>query len=443
MSRKPECWLRLGSHSEKEYFLKTGHIFSGIIVNANLLAATPAATASLIVRMAGTGTRYWIDPYTYPFAQNIEWLKSYSKREKRRTIKRTFRTLAEEYGEPVLSALAEERELTPEDFSDQSVAREFARRVLTYQLERPARELEQDDSADLVTDAIPPPRLVAAPYFYESARTQLWRQTNLMLAREFCTVAEGANPHCVICVGHEILDAPRRIGALCEDWLSVPCSGYVLWLSDLDETELSSGRAQQLRRVVECLSASGKRTVYNAHGGFLSGLLSHFGMTGFSHGVGYGERRDVVPVLGGGVPWITYYFPPLHQKLHPAKIETMLPGLGVTSASTFHDVICDCEICRGVIAGDIDNFTEFGEVARKPENERAFPTKACLKKCKYHYLLARRDELKYIDSMPLEAVLRHLQAAYDTYADQAVLASTEYLAAWRTCLDDSSTDETA
>jgi hypothetical protein len=39
--------IRLGSHSEKEYLLKTANLFKGVIVGANLLEMTPGATVSL------------------------------------------------------------------------------------------------------------------------------------------------------------------------------------------------------------------------------------------------------------------------------------------------------------------------------------------------------------------------------------------------------------
>jgi hypothetical protein len=38
-----EVFLRLGSHSEKQYVIKTFRLFHGVLVGANLLESTPGA----------------------------------------------------------------------------------------------------------------------------------------------------------------------------------------------------------------------------------------------------------------------------------------------------------------------------------------------------------------------------------------------------------------
>ena len=50
---EPRVILRMGTHAEKEYFEKTLRLFDGLALNANLVEATPGATASLLVRFAG------------------------------------------------------------------------------------------------------------------------------------------------------------------------------------------------------------------------------------------------------------------------------------------------------------------------------------------------------------------------------------------------------
>ena len=55
---RPQVLLRLGSHAEKDYFLKTLHLWNGLIVGANLLESTPGATSSLVVRFAGEKNGY-------------------------------------------------------------------------------------------------------------------------------------------------------------------------------------------------------------------------------------------------------------------------------------------------------------------------------------------------------------------------------------------------
>ena len=104
------------------------------------------------------------------------------------------------------------------------------------------------------------------------------------------------------------------------------------------------------------------------HGGYLSALLSKRGLTGFSHGVGYGESKDVVPVIGVIVPVVNYHYPPLHIRTGIAEIERALTELEIFDADDFHEKVCDCTVCKGVIAGDLKNLRQFGEFVLKVGN---------------------------------------------------------------------------
>ena len=49
----PSVVLRLGSHAEKDYFLKTIELWDGLMVGANLVEAAPRATSSMVLKFAG------------------------------------------------------------------------------------------------------------------------------------------------------------------------------------------------------------------------------------------------------------------------------------------------------------------------------------------------------------------------------------------------------
>ena len=44
-------------------------------------------------------------------------------------------------------------------------------------------------------------------------------------------------------------------------------------------------------------------------------------MSGISHGVGYGEQKDVIPVIGQSTPTVCYYLPDLKRRLGVPQIE--------------------------------------------------------------------------------------------------------------------------
>ena len=154
------------------------------------------------------------------------------------------------------------------------------------------------------------------------------------------------------------------------------------------------------------------------HGGYLSALLSKRGMTGFSHGVGYGESKDVVPVIGVVVPVVNYHYPPLHIRTGIAEIERALSELGISDADDFHEKVCDCTVCKGVIAGDLKNLRQFGEFILKVGNVRESQTPDSAKKCRLHFLLARRKEIDHVSELTAEQLKEELK---ETAADYSAL----------------------
>ena len=103
-------------------------------------------------------------------------------------------------------------------------------------------------------------------------------------------------------------------------------------------------------------------SVFNMHGSYLSLALSRFGMSGISHGVGYGEQKDVIPVIGQSTPTVRYYLPDLKRRLGVPQIERALSNVGVKSTDDFVDKICGCVICRGVLGDSLGGFSSFGDL---------------------------------------------------------------------------------
>ena len=175
-SAEPSVILRLGSHAEKEYFLKTVKEWDGLIVGANLLEASPGATSSLILKSAGEQNKipYYIDPMTYAFGTLVEngvtrtdldWIKSdqsvrvpggagQSKRQTERRYKRSYRKLAEEFRGPVLAATRSNTGITALEHDQ---IQQLCEAVVLYQARRVRREFEADPEYKDVADRIPPP----------------------------------------------------------------------------------------------------------------------------------------------------------------------------------------------------------------------------------------------------------------------------------------------
>jgi len=122
-------------------------------------------------------------------------------------------------------------------------------------------------------------------------------------------------------------------------------AGVWLWFSRFYEEAAEFHQLKNFRAFIEDLRQNVE--VYNMHGGYLSLALSRFGLNGVSHGIGYGEQKDVIPVIGQSTPTVRYYLPDLHRRLGVPQIERALKGVGVKAPEDFFAKVCDCAICQG------------------------------------------------------------------------------------------------
>jgi hypothetical protein len=118
------------------------------------------------------------------------------------------------------------------------------------------------------------------------------------------------------------------------------------WVSNLSELELSS--EVPLINYGEALMKARQRNqqVFALYGGFFSVLLSRYGLTGASHGIGFGEHRDSIELPSSGAPPARYYVPLLHRYI---GVE-----IAVHLWRQFPELIsCDCDECHGGSPSDL------------------------------------------------------------------------------------------
>ena len=422
---RSEVFLRLGSHAEKQYVIKTFRLFHGILVGANLLESTPGATVSFALNVLGKGRAFAIDPMTYTFGMDLDFIKSETidrskgKKTTKFGLKKSFAKLAKEYGTPVSDAVQKDRPVKPDDFDDRTIEA-FCESIYDYQTGRMRTLFDADVQLQEFSDHCPDPTFVFAPYFfipYDAAGWREWRDLNLKLATCFNELDGDVEKHGVICIDQKILDDRDRWLRICRSFIETGLPSFWLWMSPLNEEKISESRLRALTDGIETFNDAGRR-VYNMHGGYLSALLSKRGMTGFSHGVGYGESKDVVPVIGVIVPVVNYHYPPLHIRVGIAEIERALSDLGISDADDFHAKVCDCTVCKGVLAGDLKNLRQFGELVLKVGNFKKSQTPDSAKKCRLHFILARRKEIDHVSDLTPEELKQELK---DTAAEYAAL----------------------
>jgi len=178
---RSEVFLRLGSHSEKQYVIKTFRLFHGVLVGANLLESTPGATVSFALNVIGQKKAFAIDPMTYTFGMDLDYIKSETidrtkgKKTTKFSLKKSFVKLAEEFGSPVSNAVEKDRPVKPDDF-DEDTTEPFCESIYAYQTGRMRTYFDADVQLQEFSDECPDPNFVFAPYFYIPYPDAGWRE---------------------------------------------------------------------------------------------------------------------------------------------------------------------------------------------------------------------------------------------------------------------------
>lgn len=429
-NKSPQYILRMGSHAERSYIEWVKPLFDVLLLNANLVEGTPAACLSLIEAL--DKKPYLIDPINYAFALPVAYLQSskINKRTGQETIstKRTFQKLAERYGEPFSEAVGN-RPLIPEDFSDDTIRKKTVHNILEYQGQRLEEEQPQSGPLRIPGDSIQP-RVLIIPYFFTN-KSLTWHPTNIQLISDAITLKPDLPLYSVLLIDRTLLQDLETLLDVTKAYCETKVNGFFIWISDQIEQSMGRQEVSNFVKFVQVLCSDGRPT-YNMYGGYLSALLSKFGLTGFSHGVGYGEHRNVIPVVGGGLPQAKYYFPPLHKAFMFADIQMTIAHL---SSEKYYSDVCNCPICHSVINDNLQsNFQKYGETEFKgigKVGQQVFrQTANSVQICRGHYLTTRFLEILEIRDNDVQILLSRLREAENTYKHPSGFPSTGHLLAW-------------
>lgn len=444
----PQVVLRYGAHAEKEYFIKLASQFDSLMFGGNLLEITPTATASLLIVLRqkiresngpDAGIHFFLDPMTYCFGPyidpntgrkrtDLDALKSTRTDRKTKTmftaVKDSYFNLAGALGPLFSNSVNDGFSCTAiEPYTIPDTDRDdFCKRVINYQLQRIgaliAPEIVDDPVLKQEFEGIGTPDAVFAPYFFVGEQ---WLEDGLKASMDLASRSVKLNPgvpvHAIVCASSSILEDPNRLDYLIDTLPKTEVAGTWLWFDGFDELNATLDDLRAFRRVVRGLGKHMK--VYNLHGGYFSMLLAHDGLTGISHGIGYGERKNIAQVIGPAAPTVRYYLPPIRKRVGVPAVQRSFPDVGIASPTDFFAKICDCAICKGVIGDDLGRFAAFGQMHRATvESTRDTQTPAAAKMCRFHFLLNRLKERGFIASIDAEARAEHV---------------TTEAAPWRSC----------
>jgi len=442
---EPKLVIRLGSHAEKDYVIKMSKFLDGFMVAGNLVEATPGATGSLLIKFGGEIQKlpFYIDPMTYGFAEDLRLLKSEQKRKKKVEFdfKRSYKRLASQFGGVFENVIDDDTPLQLSDLQKQDVIEEIVESVADYQLNRIRNEFLQHTDLASFEQSVPSPAAILTPYFYCKGKNfSDWADLIPQIAKATVALNKGIPVHAVVCATQDLLLDSAARKKLIKGLNESGCQGVWLWFTALNEYTVDTTTLVALRTLTEELSEN--LEVHNMHGGFFSLALSKYGMASTAHGVGYGEQKDIAPIQGQAMPTVRYYLPPVARRLGVPDIERTFNSLGITSVAKFHEQICDCVICKGVVKNNLSEFSSFGDKhLASPTSKRKSQTPAAAKRCRFHFMLNRIREVKEVSGRTLEQVITNLTDSKSAWESEPSISSDiRFLSRWISAL---SPEETA
>jgi hypothetical protein len=454
--------LRYGTVAEKTHLEKALSTYDYLSINGNSAAYVSRAISKFVVeKFFGSKNKgFIIDPITYAFQQNIHLLKNKSKSGET-TLKKSIKKLIDNYQSPA-NKIEDDVPIQPSDFTNnRTLLKEFCHRVLNFQYSIISDYINDNDlkkylqyATDNNLELLPQfhPKLLIAPYFYlnpKDADFKYWLKLNIDFLNESLNQSRqhfaNLDVYGQIVVSKEVLLDQHIMQEIISAYMQSNCAGFTFWVDNFNEHEEN---LDMINGFIFFLHGLRGRPVYNMYGGFFSILLTHRSiqlLSGVSHGMEYGESREVYPV-GGGIPVSKYYFMPLHQRKdftkafylleHNKILDTTINNWG--DCEKYYAEICDCVQCRTILENKMSNFVKFEsdqyyEIRRRNTITRRKKASSETKKnCLYHYLLCKRVEFTKVKNYKLTNILESLKEEKEKYISSVFLEPGEldYLDNW-------------
>ena len=414
----PWNFYRLGPAKEKELFKRHRDTYSGVAISAHLASYYQKFCLEFVGELQKP---YFIDPVTHIFAAHPDSLLRFLKdkitmRTKRDQfgnkikggIKRSIQKLTTAYG-PIAEAVVKSgRRAGLADFSDEMKTLDFVRRVCAFQTETLC-ELPQKykkyqkyaiKAGAFQAGAKNYPAFVIPPYF--PIVDEDWLALNVKLAKMAKQFAGELPVFSVIAGEVDKLQGMRS--AIVEAYSKLELSGFLLW-GDGFRGDQGASSITAYRSVVKALAGDKGKPVIGLYGDALSLVLAYGGLTGFSCGICYGEKRgcDQDMDVEGVLPPF-YYIASLKRKY---QLETDIRRVDLNQHG---DLLCPCAICSG--AADLLALDD--------------------SQTKGHFMLARQLEIDAIRrGLTAAALKKQLQDAYEKYKNTPPFSgSLDHLMIW-------------
>ena len=318
--------------------------YTGLLVPGTVAAFQRAGTGGFVLTLSATAAapEYVIDSRFPLFQQRLP------------SPKRSHEALAELLGAPELIRAVDP---TPSDFTDELIERVAANWVSFNQGYTSEARTSFAKYAQKLGEEIEPastrgPTYVMPPYLICQSDSDWWAVST----RLYDATIRQIDPRHVVRV--VAADSAARLAQVLPE---VREERVAIWVSGLNELTSSSN---DLRTYASSIMNARQRgtSQFALYGGFFSVMLRAVGLSGSSHGIGFGESRDWVELPQSGPPPARYYLPLAHRYVSQDlayQIWSRNPPLAQ----------CDCAACGGEppIALDYQRLMDHSVLCRASE----------------------------------------------------------------------------
>ncbi|MCJ7760099.1 hypothetical protein MUP59_03030, partial [Candidatus Bathyarchaeota archaeon] len=244
--------------------------YYGITISAHILSYTPTSVVQILNE---TRKPFFIDPMTFVYARDLRNIARNGK------IRRSYKTLAEDYGPPFSTSCESGMSLRLSLFKDdqggveESAISEVCQKVLYCQRNNCQVTTDFSKYERLLRKGLEPfsvsPSFLVAPYFFANHYGQDWYNISLRCAETARSLKGDKDLYPVICISRDILWDKAQVSKIAEDYEGF--DGYLLWVDSLDEQNVQGYELDGLKTLVTELVEYGK-PVYSLYGGYLCDL---------------------------------------------------------------------------------------------------------------------------------------------------------------------------
>jgi hypothetical protein len=398
---------------EKEVIAQFSNSF-GLTIPANLLFYYKKSLAEFISR---TAQSFFIDPMTYIFTYPENMLKTEDFELKvdssgNYKLKKSFEKLICAYDEGLLELFRSRGRLPPSYFENSATAEGFVKNNISYQKNLLRESLDRISMYEAMLgldDSENPnlqPEFITAPYFYFRDTSDPWYDVTVRLSQLTKQFSPDDEVYAVVCVDKQSLNN-TLVDRIVSDFGEL--DGFLLFVSDFNESTESVQLLGQLRSFVNRLHEEASKPVVNLYGGFFSILLNYNGLDGVSSGLCILDHRDATAEYTGARAPIRFYVPSLRDKLSEQDFKTFLQSFNPTDE-------CDCSFCQlWAKTRNTLSSREFGiRIARLFMNDRGQIMTESMGHFMYNRL--RESEMVRNSSLPeIRAIIEANRASSEKY----------------------------